>query len=141
MHKEWKFLKHTELIEKSAPSNDFVIEMQNVLDIVKGRVNVSINNDKERMNKILNDLYNSSDIASLFRNAHRSGFHITFEQGKTEWELDPEYYDPNVFKTDKYEAAAYREDRELLSYKRYFDPLMTKRDKILKDINNNKVEL
>ena len=122
-----------DLEKNSKPSDDFMVESRRVIDFIKERdefVTAGLLSKEER--KELDELYDSSGVASLFRFAHYAGYHITYEQNECKWSDDPEYLDPKVFKTDMGEAAALREERKWNQYKRYHDPPMSERERLLK---------
>ena len=119
--------------KKSQPSDDFMVESRRVINFIKerdGLVTTGLLSKEEK--KELEELYDSSGVASLFRFAHYAGYHITFEQNECKWSDDPEYLDPKVFKTDMGEAAALSEERMWDQYKRYHDPPMSERERLLK---------
>lgn len=127
---EWKRYRVRGLSKKSKKSKDFMTEKESILFIIQERREaVCVNRDSiaEEMDK----LNESSEFASLVRCAHYAGYHLTFEQNECKWSADPEYLDPDVFKTDMKEAAALREEREWSEYKRYFDPPRSPREKAL----------
>ena len=127
---KWKKVKDVEPLKRTDPSDNYLTEMNNVLDMIKERwevLSVAAKEDKQEFDC----MSDSSDIASLFRKAHQAGFHVTFEQNDARWEDDPEYFNPDVFKTDLGEAADIREQRQWHRYKRYKDPIRSKRDRAL----------
>lgn len=131
---EWLELKkRTVYTKKTEPSNDFVVEKNRVLDLIRerrGTDGACSTFTKEEL-KAFENLKDSSEVASLFRFAHFGGCYLTFEQDECEWKDDPEYLDPNVFKTDLGEASALREERKWNQYKRYYDPPKSRRDRAL----------
>lgn len=132
--REWKSLKkRTGYIKNSEPSNDFMDEMNRTLELVQkrtGKDEMCTIFTKEEL-KAFEKLKDSSEVASLFRFAHFGGCHLTFEQDEYTWSADPEYLDPDVFKTDLGEASALREERKWYQYKRYYDPPKSRRDRTL----------
>lgn len=131
---EWRSLnKQPDYQEGSEPSDDFMVEKDRVLEQIRKRIaeaGVCSTFLKEEL-KAFEDLKDSSEVASLFRFAHFGGCHLTFEQDGCEWKDDPEYLNPEVFKTDIDEASALREERKWNEYKRYYDPPRSRRDRAL----------
>ena len=130
IYRGWKRVEGTEPVKRSAPSDNYLTEMDNVVGMIRERMSlrpVVLDDDRKEFDR----LCDSSDIASLFRSAHNAGFHLTFEQNECDWEDDAEYLDEDVFKTDMKEAADMREQRRWQSYKRYNDPPCSKRDRRL----------
>lgn len=127
---QWKKNKMCGFAKSSQTSDDFSIERKNILFVVRQR-RYAVETETEELKEEMAALEDSSEFASLVRCAHYAGCHISFEQNEQGWSSDPEYLDPNVFKTDMGEAAALREEREWDGYKRYFDPPMSKRDRML----------
>jgi hypothetical protein len=130
---EWKAVGKECFLKDSEPSDDYLIERDKVLTAINERIGEYSSCDFicAAELKELASLKDSSEVASLFRYAHFAGFHLTFEQNEQEWNSDPEYLDPNVFKTDMKEATALREEREWNRYKRHYDPPKSPRDKVL----------
>ena len=129
-YSNWKRKQGTEPVKRSAPSDNYLTEMENVIGVIRERLwvrPVVAEDDRKEFER----LCDSSDIASLFRSAHNGGFHLTFEQNECEWEDDAEYCDEDVFKTDMKEAADMREQKRWQSYKRYYDPPRSLRDRRL----------
>lgn len=127
----WKKVEGTEPAKRTEASDNFLIEMKRVLHFIEIRIRQVDDPYSKDEEEEVKDLYISSEVASLFRCAHYAGYHITFEQNETEWSCDPEYLDPDVFKTDMKEAAALREEWKWNEYKRYFDPPKSKRERAL----------
>lgn len=129
----WIQKKSTVPPKRSGMSDDFVLEDRGVLDVIRERDEFgtagNLLSDKQRAE--LNSLYDSSEFASLARFAHYAGYNLSFEECDCEWEDDPEYLDPEVFKTDMRDAASKREAERLNRHKRYFDPPKSKREQAL----------
>ena len=120
--------------QNSDPSEDFMEEREDVIRIISERLAYfEIRGSDGDGLFDSKKLKQSSDIASLFRYAHFAGCHITFEADTCEWADDPEYMNPDVFKTDIGEAADMRDQRYLQRYKRYYDPPKSKRDRLLEN--------
>lgn len=131
---EWKSLKkHPKYAKETESSDDFLVESDRVLEQIRKRISeagaCSIFTKEEL--KAFDDLKDSSEVASLFRFAHFAGCHLTFEQDECDWKDDPEYLNPDVFKTDLGEASALRKERKWNGYKRYYDPPRSRRDRAL----------
>lgn len=129
-----KRMKELKFEEKSKLSDNFMDERKQVLDLLSKRLfvggiscTIAIHNEFDR-------IVSSSEVASLFRFAHFAGCHITYEQNNCEWQHDAEYLDSSVFKTDMYEASDMRDQKYMQKYKRYFDPPISKRDRVLKNV-------
>lgn len=126
------FNRNLNLPKRTEPTDDFMEQASRILDILEERnrmLTVScFSKDEDR---ILKELRDSSDVASLVRYAHFAGYHITFEETKCDWKDDPEYYDSKVFKTDLGEAEDLREEMRWNGYKRYHDPPKSPRDRAL----------
>ena len=129
-YKGWMKVKNVEPVKKSLISDSYLDEMESVVRIIEERTGLMPVITSESQ-KDLDSLRVSSDIASLFRKAHQAGCHITFEQNTVAWKDDPEYLDPDVFKTDMSEAADMRDQRSVQKYKRYYDPPRSRRDRKL----------
>ena len=117
--------------QASESSDDFMQERKDVIRIVGERLAYFGSMGKGEYTFNAQELKQSSDIASLFRYAHFAGCHITFEADICEWKDDPEYLNPDVFKTDIGEAADMRDQRYMQKYKRYYDPPRSQRDRKL----------
>lgn len=116
--------------QDSEPSDDFMEEREDVIRIIAERLAYfGIRGAEGEGMFDYKKLKQSSDIASLFRYAHFAGCHITFESDTCEWKDDPEYLNPDVFKTDIGEAADMRDQRYMQKYKRYYDPPCSQRDR------------
>ena len=116
----------------SEPSEDFIEEREDVICIIAERLAYFEVRGSEGEGLFdSGKLKQNSDIASLFRYAHFAGCHITFEADTCEWREDPEYMNPDVFKTDMGEAADMRDQRYMQRYKRYYDPPRSQRDRKL----------
>lgn len=132
VHMEWKSFKNKTIVKKSEESDDFMTERNGVLELVQSRIGCDVGLAEESKEyRLFSELFDSSDIASLFRCAHYAGYHLTFEQNECEWPSDSEYLDPKVFKTDMREAADFRKEMEESRYKRYFDPPKSKRIRMM----------
>lgn len=133
VYQSYKLAERKNYPKKSNESEDFMIEREGVLEIIQSRIDrdagLGLISSAER--KEFAEIYDSSEVASLFRCAHYAGFHLTFEQDECGWNSDREYLDPDVFKTDMNEAATLRKERELNEYKRYYDPPKSRRDRAL----------
>lgn len=132
--KDWRSLgKRSEYAKETEHSDDFMQERDGVLEMIRKRAaeadvcTVFSEEDLEDFE----DLKDSSEVASLFRFAHFAGCHMTFEQDECDWKDDPEYLNPDVFKTDLGEAADLLEQRKWNEYKRYYDPPKSRRDRAL----------
>lgn len=134
---KWSQRKGIAPPKRSDMSDDFALESRRVLDVIRERDEFgtagNLLSDKNRAE--LDSLYDSSEFASLVRFAHYAGYNLSFEEWGCEWEDDPEYLDPGVFKTDMKDAASKREAEKLNRYKRYFDPPKSKREQALSNIS------
>ena len=117
-HIEWRKNRNRPFPTKSKETDDFIIASSSIIDVIQERLEMSGPISKQD-SKILCNLKDSSDFASLVRCAHYAGFHITFEQMVAEGESDPDDGDPNVFKTDLKKAAESIEDKKWAQYRRY----------------------
>lgn len=135
-YNRWKQTKNRKLPKKSEPSNDFMEERSRILRVIKDRLSFDVTGNSFLSKDEREQLYQldeSSEFASLVRYAHFAGYHLTFEANEIRWGDDPEYLNPEVFKTDMKEAEALHEERKWNQYKRYYDPPVSKRDRILKN--------
>lgn len=120
-HLEWKKMRRKRFERKTVPSDDFIVETKQILDIIQERLDgvpcgSGLMSEEDR--KAFADLKDSSEVYSLARYAHYAGFHLTFEQLPDDG-VDAEENDPDVFKTDMRKAAASLEEKEWAPYRRY----------------------
>lgn len=131
---KWIQREGTAPSKRSETSDDFALESRRVLDAIRERdeFGTAGNFLSEKQRADLDALYDSSEFASLARFAHYAGYNLSFEECDCEWEDDPEYINPEVFKTDMRDLASKRDADRLNRYKRYFDPSKSKREQVLK---------
>lgn len=117
----WEKLKKKGFRKGTEETDDFLEENSRILDIVAERMeceaSVFLNGNKKEIPTV-EELRDSSEIASLSRYAHFGGIYITVEQIPQDGS-DPDDGDPNVFKTDMAKAAESREERLEDKYSRY----------------------
>ena len=130
---EKKKLEKSFFCGKTLPSDDFMVARAESLDLLKERLGIGDSITGFDLRIDFDRINDSSELASLFRYAHFAGYHITIERDDMEWKDDPEYLDPDVFKTDMGEAADMRDQRYMQKYKRYYDPPRSQRDRKLID--------
>lgn len=105
----WLIVKNEEFVRKSAPSDDTVQEMKNILEIIQTRNDVVVGVLSKKQSKKLEELKLSSELASLIRYAHFAGYNLTYEQ-------DDESNNPADFKTDLRRAAVEHRNNERQRY-------------------------
>lgn len=120
-HLEWKKMRRKQFERETVPSDDFMEETRQILDIIQERLDgfpggSGLMSKEDR--KAFAELRDSSEVYSLARYAHYAGFHLTFEQLPDDG-VDTEENDPDVFKTDMAKAAASLEEKEWAPYRRY----------------------
>ena len=116
----WNRLKKRGYSKRTEATNDFMEENKRLVDLVEERLeyeaNVFSGGNKKDVPTI-QELRDSSEIASLSRYAHFGGVYITVEQIPADGE-DPDEGDPDVFKTDMARASENRERRRMELYRR-----------------------
>ena len=116
----WKKLKRKGFMKRTEETDDFMEENRRILDLVEERMDCEANVFQyggKKESPTVQELRDSSEIASLSRYAHFGGVYITVEQIPSDGS-DADDGDPNVFKTDLSKAAENREKRKWEPYRR-----------------------
>lgn len=118
---EWKKMRRKQFERRTVPSDDFMVETRQILDIIQDRLDgvpcgSGLMSKEDR--KAFAELRDSSEVYSLARYAHYAGYHLTFEQ-QPDGGVDLDADNPDVFKTDMRKAASSLEEKEWAPYRRY----------------------